>query len=240
MDIEGKVVVITGASSGIGAALARLVHQRGGIPVLAARREDRIEALAVELDGALAVPTDVCDDAQLQALLDATLERHGRIDVLVNNAGQGMSAKVEDMPLDDLRKIIEVNLIYPAVAIRLVAPIMRKQGGGTILNVSSGTSRVPFAIPGYAAYASAKSGLNKLTETARAELAADGITVSVILPFITDTEFHDVQIKVGDAQRPAVPIEPHTAEYAAEKMLELIASGDAELLLAPDSVEPPA
>lgn len=235
MEIKDKVVVITGASAGIGAALARLVFARGGLPVLAARRADRIEALADELGGALAVATDVTDYSQLQKLLDATVERHGRIDVLVNNAGQGMIAKIEDMPLEDLRGIIELNLVSPAVAMRLVTPIMRSQGGGTIVNVSSGSTLVPFPLPGYAAYVAAKSGLNKLTASAREELRPDGITVSLILPFVTESEFHDVQIKVGEVPPSAGDLPADTAEDVAEKVLELIASGEAEMQLVPEA-----
>jgi short-subunit dehydrogenase len=240
MKIQEKVVVITGASSGIGQALARAVHARGGIPVIAARRADRLSALSEELDGALAVQTDVTDTAQLQALVDKTLERHGRIDVWVNNAGQGIVMPVAEMSTEDLRKITDVNLIAPTVAMRLVHPIMKEQGEGTIINVSSATTRTPMVIPGYAAYVGAKAAINKISETARTEMASDGITVSLVLPFITETEFHDVQIKQDDTRAGRPPgIKADTAETVAEKMVELIESGEPEVALIPDAFKTP-
>lgn len=240
MELEEKVVVITGASSGIGEALAREVYACGGVPVIAARRADRLEALSKDLGGALAVETDVTDLNQLQRLIDKTMEKHGRIDVLVNNAGQGIVAPVADLTVESLRQITDVNLIAPTVAMRLVAPIMKQQGAGTIINVSSGTTRMPGTIPGYAAYVGAKSAINKISETARNELASDGITVSLILPFITETEFHQVQIKEGAnaGSGPPPGLKGDTSEYVAKKMIELIESGEPEIALLPDSLKP--
>src|ERR1700712_5658923 len=125
MDISDKVVVITGASSGIGESLAREVYARGGVPVIAARRADRLETLSKEIGDALAVQTDVTDTEQLQALVDKTMAKHGRIDVLVNNAGQGVLTPVAGLTEKTLRQITDVNLVAPTVAMRLVHPIMK-------------------------------------------------------------------------------------------------------------------
>jgi short-subunit dehydrogenase len=241
MEIREQVVVITGASSGIGEALAREVYARGGVPVIAARRADRLEALSKDLGGALAVQTDVTDVDQLAALIDQTMEKHGRIDVLVNNAGQGISAPVADLSVESLRQITDVNLIAPTVAMRLVHPIMKKQGAGTIINVSSELTRLPMMIPGYAAYVGAKSAINKISETARTEMAKDGIMVSLILPFITQSEFDQAQIREGESSDGPPPgMQGDTSEHVAEKMIELIESGEPEISLLPDSLRPPS
>src|SRR5664280_1892447 len=113
MELDGAVVIVTGASSGIGAATARLAAARGANVVLAARRVARITELAEELPGALAVPTDLRDPAQIVRLVDTTLDWFGRVDILVNNAGQGLHVPLEQVRLDDLRAISELNFYAP-------------------------------------------------------------------------------------------------------------------------------
>jgi NADP-dependent 3-hydroxy acid dehydrogenase YdfG len=109
VELADKVVIVTGGSSGIGAATARRAAEEGAKVVLAARRTDRIEALAAELPGALAVTTDIRDPEQVRALVQVTLDRHGRVDVLVNNAGRGLHVPLEEVRLQDLQAIIELN-----------------------------------------------------------------------------------------------------------------------------------
>jgi NAD(P)-dependent dehydrogenase (short-subunit alcohol dehydrogenase family) len=188
MELDGAVVIVTGASSGIGAATARLAAGRGATVVLAARRVERIQSLVNELPGALAVPTDLRDPAQIVRLVDTTLHRFGRVDVLVNNAGQGLHVPLEQVRLDDLQAITELNVYAPLLAMQAVIPPMRRQGGGAIVNVSSMTSRM--VLPGAGAYSATKSALNMLSQVARRELAPDGIVVSLVYPSVTDTEFH--------------------------------------------------
>src|SRR5450759_430952 len=173
MEIDGAVVIVTGASSGIGAATARLAAGRGAKVVLAARRVDRIKDLADDLPDALAVPTDLRDPAQIVSLVDATLDRFGCVNVLVNNAGQGLHVPIEQVRLDDLRAITELNVYGPLLAMQAVIPPMRRQGGGVIVNVSSMTSRM--VLPGVGGYSATKSALNMLSQVARRELASDGI-----------------------------------------------------------------
>src|ERR1039458_5300077 len=122
MKIDRSVVIVTGASSGIGAATARLLAGRGARVVLAARRADRLEALAAELPGALAVTTDVTDPAQLGHLVERCQDVHGRVDVLVNNAGQGLHVPILELSADDLRAVFELNAIAPLVAMQAVVP----------------------------------------------------------------------------------------------------------------------
>jgi len=156
--LDGKVVLITGASSGIGEATARLVAEQGALPVLTARRTDRLEALATELGGALAIPADVRVPEQVHRLVEMTMERLGRVDVLINNAGQGLHLPLEKVSLEDLVAVTELNFYAPLVAMQAIVPIMRDGGGGAIVNVSSGSSRT--VLPGVGAYAATKAALN--------------------------------------------------------------------------------
>jgi NADP-dependent 3-hydroxy acid dehydrogenase YdfG len=231
MNLEGAVVIVTGASSGIGAATARLAAARGAKVVLAARRSDRIAALAAELPNSLAVGTDMRDPAQIARLVEATLGRYGRVDVLVNNAGQGLHVPLEDIRLDDFRAVVELNVYAPLLAMQAVIPSMRKQGGGAIVNVSSVTSRM--ALPGIGGYAATKAALNMLSQVARRELAGDGIAVSTVYPSVTATEFHQ-SLRAGGRIGGGWGPEPHPAEKVAEAIVGLIESGDEEALLTQD------
>jgi short-subunit dehydrogenase len=229
MDIAGAVVIVTGASSGIGAATARLAAERGARVVLAARRADRIDQLAAELPDALAVRTDLRDPAQIVRLVGAALERFGRVDVLVNNAGQGLHVPVEQLQLDDLRSVTELNFYAPLLAMQAVIPAMRRQGGGSIVNVSSMTSRM--VLPGVGGYSATKSALNLLSQVARRELEPDGIVVSVVYPAVTATEFHQSLAAGGRVGGGSWSVKPHSAEYVAEAILGVIESGAEEVLL---------
>ena len=231
MELTEKVVLITGASSGIGEATARRLDGEGARLVLAARRTNRIQALAQELDEAIAVTTDMRDPAQVRALVAAAIDGFGGVDVLVNNAGQGLHVPVMDIALDDLVAVTELNFYAPLVAMQAVVPVMRERGGGSIVNVSSGTTLM---VPtGTAGYASTKAALNMLSRTARAELADDGIAVSVVYPFVTATEFHDT-LRAGEGPRGRPGFEPHPPELVAEAIVRLIASGEEEAVLVPE------
>src|SRR5664280_2683176 len=129
LDVTGSTVIVTGASSGIGAATARLLHKAGAHPVLAARRADRLAVLSEELDGALAVPTDVTDPTAVRRLVETTLDRHGRIDGLVNNAGVSLHSPLDRLDLDEFaRRELEAD----GIAVSLVLPSITATefGGG--------------------------------------------------------------------------------------------------------------
>jgi NAD(P)-dependent dehydrogenase (short-subunit alcohol dehydrogenase family) len=232
MDLTGKVVLITGASSGIGAATARAAADAGARVVLAARRTERINALAGDLPRALAVTCDVTDPGQVRAAVSAGVDHFGRLDALVNNAGQGLHLPLEDVDPDDFRAVLELNVIAPLVAMQAVLPVMRAQKGGAIVNVSSATTQL--VLPGLGAYAAGKAALNQLSATARTELAADGITVSTVLPFVTATEFHQT-LRAG-AIVPAGDFPVHSAERVAAAILDLIRTGQAETSLLPPGI----
>jgi NAD(P)-dependent dehydrogenase (short-subunit alcohol dehydrogenase family) len=232
MDLTDKVVLITGASSGIGAATARAAADAGARVVLAARRTERINALAGDLPHALAVTCDVTDPGQVRAAVSAGVDHFGRLDVLVNNAGQGLHLPLEDVDPDDFRAVLELNVIAPLVAMQAVLPVMRAQKGGAIVNVSSATTQL--VLPGLGAYAAGKAALNQLSATARTELAADGITVSTVLPFVTATEFHQTLRAGAIVSAGDFPV--HTAEQVAAAILDLIRTGQAETSLLPPGI----
>jgi NAD(P)-dependent dehydrogenase (short-subunit alcohol dehydrogenase family) len=232
MKLDGAVVIVTGASSGIGAATARLAAAHGAKVVLAARRSDRIAELAGQLPDAFAVQTDLRDPEQIRRLVDSAVVRFGRVDVLVNNAGQGLHVPLEQVRLEDLRSVTELNFYAPLLAMQAVIPIMRKQGGGAIVNVSSMTSRM--VLPGVGGYSATKSGLNMLSAVARRELAGDGIVVSTVYPAVTATEFHQSLAAGGRVGGGWGGPPPHSPEMVAEVILSLIESGEEEAQLTQD------
>ena len=222
IDLAGKSVIVTGASSGIGEAAARRLHAAGAYPVLAARRADRLAALSKELDGALAVPTDVTDQAQVRDLAAAALDRHGRIDGLVNNAGAGMEGALDRVDPAEFDRILRLNVRSLLTMTQAVLPAMREQGFGRIVNISSGTTRRTAV--GAGAYASTKSAVNMLTAVLRQELAADGIAVSLLLPSITATEFGGGRFTLGASPRPGMVA--HSPDYVAGVVLRLLRTGE--------------
>jgi short-subunit dehydrogenase len=228
-ELTDKVVIVTGASSGIGAAVARLAAREGARLVLAARRTQRLQTLAAELPCAVAVTADLRDPAEVRGVVDAAVDRFGRVDVLVNNAGQGLHVPVEEVRLDDLRAVVELNLYAPLLAMQAVLPVMRAQGGGAIVNIGSNTTKM--VLPRVGAYSATKCALNQLSATARAEWAADGIAVSLVHPPVTATEFHQ-SLRAG-SMRGAGHIVPVSAEVVAEAVLEAVRTGAAEIVVAP-------
>jgi NADP-dependent 3-hydroxy acid dehydrogenase YdfG len=189
MEIRGAVVIITGASEGLGAATARLCASRGAQVALAARSVDTLDRLSAELSGAVAIPTDIRDPADIRRMVAVVQRRYGRIDLLINNAGQGMVGPLEHTAVEQYRSLMDLNLYGPLLAMQAVIPIMRAQGGGMILNVSSPLARLPVYLPGPGAYGSTKAALSYIMLTARAELAADNIRVGVIYPGVMATDF---------------------------------------------------
>lgn len=189
---EKPVILITGASSGIGEATARLFGAKGYRVVLAARRLDRLEALKEEIEAAggpaLAVETDVSSSASIQALVDKSLATFGQIDILFNNAGFGRTKWLEELdPETDIAAQIQVNLTGVIQATRAVLPHMISRKSGHIINMGSQAAFV--GTPTYTVYAATKFGLRGFSEALRREVGVWGIKVSVIYPGNVSTEF---------------------------------------------------
>ena len=191
MDIKGKVVIITGASMGIGLSTARLFGAGGAKVVLVARSSQRLKELAEELQNqgceAAALTVDMCDPEAVHQMVGQVFAQFGRIDILINNAGQACAGMVADVAPADFQKIINLNIFGPLYAIQSVVPKMRQNGGGVIINISSMVSKM--AIPGLGTYAATKSALNMLSDTARGELAPENIRVITVYPRLTSTDF---------------------------------------------------
>ncbi|GAA3408737.1 SDR family NAD(P)-dependent oxidoreductase [Paenibacillus hodogayensis] len=188
---NGRVVAITGASSGIGAITAERIAERGGTVLLMARSKRKLDELAVRLKGAaFAYELDVCSDDSVQAVFKKACERHGRIDVLINNAGFGKFTTFEETPLADFDKMMDVNYMGIVRCTQAVLPAMRKAGQGHIVNIASLAGKIGTAKS--TGYAATKHAVLGLTNSLRQELHGSGITVTAINPGPVDTPFFDL------------------------------------------------
>jgi NADP-dependent 3-hydroxy acid dehydrogenase YdfG len=189
-NIEGKVVVITGASSGLGEATARHLAAQGASVVLGARRLERLQSLADELNNqggkALAVETDVTDPDQVQRLVDEAVQTYGRVDVIINNAGLMPHSPLERRKIDDWNRTIDVNIKGVLYGIAAVMPYMQEQKSGHIINVSSVAGHKVRA--GGVVYAATKHAVRVISEGLRQEVKPYNIRTTVISPGAVDTE----------------------------------------------------
>ena len=189
-NIEGKVVVITGASSGLGEATARLLSAQGATVVLGARRVDRIKALADQLTGAggkaFAIATDVTDFNQVKRLVARAVKTYGRIDVMLNNAGLMPHSPLERLKIDDWNRTIDVNIKGVLYGIAAALPHMKEKKSGQIINVSSVAGHK--VSPGGAVYAATKHAVRVISEGLRQEVKPYNIRTTVISPGAVATE----------------------------------------------------
>jgi NADP-dependent 3-hydroxy acid dehydrogenase YdfG len=188
--IQDKVVVITGASSGLGESTARLLSAQGATVVLGARRADRLRSLAEALTWrggkAIAITTDVTDRAQVEALVEEAVKTNGRVDVMLNNAGLMPQAPLERLKVDEWDRMIDVNIKGVLYGIAAALPFMQKQKSGHFINVSSVAGhRVG---PGFAVYAATKYAVRALSEGLRQEVKPYNIRTTVISPGAVATE----------------------------------------------------
>ncbi|MEE4152632.1 MAG: SDR family NAD(P)-dependent oxidoreductase [Erythrobacter sp.] len=238
-NLGGKVALVTGASSGIGEATARLLAERGASVVLAARREEALAALAEEIarSGGKAsfIRTDVSDAGEVEAMVAYAVEQHGRLDIAVNNAGIGAEVyPVVDTPDEWWDRVLTVNLRGNFLCLKHEARAMLAGGkGGAIVNVGSVNSFL--GCPGAAAYCASKAGQVGLTTSASAELAEQGIRVNLVCPGVTDTPLHhEIKGNLGAEAFEAVRAGIHQRRFGepAEiaRAIAFLASDDASFI----------
>jgi clavulanate-9-aldehyde reducatase len=227
-DLSGRVVAVTGASSGIGEATALASARAGAAVSLAARRTERIEALAkrIEEEGgrALATTADVGEEEQARAFVERTVAELGRIDVLVNNAGVMLLGPIAGAPTEEWRRMVHVNVFGVLYCTHAALPAMKEQGSGHIVTVSSVAGR--FARPGSGVYNLTKFGVGAFSEALRQEVALEGIRVTLIEPGFVATELqgHN-RPEIQEAIRNIVNNEdPLRAEDIADGIIYAIAS----------------
>lgn len=207
MQLDGKRVLITGASSGIGAALALALGGRGARLVLAARGKSRLQGTAAvvalqypALTPPIVAPCDVSDQDGVRSLCATAVEHHGGLDVLINNAGISVYGLAEYGSAADFEQVMAVNFYGPLYATLEAIPLMRRQGGGLIVNVASVAAL--HGVPYLAAYSASKAALAALAQSLRAELHQGGIRLLTVYPGYTRTPLFDREKKLGGARRP--------------------------------------
>jgi 3-oxoacyl-[acyl-carrier protein] reductase len=205
LDFSGRVAIVTGAARGLGRAAAARLYELGAAVGVNVRDGARAEEVVGSLgERALALPGDVTAPNAAQLIVERTLERFGRIDILVNNAALARSTRFPDLGVDEWRSTIDVNLTAPFVLTKAVLPTMRGQKYGRVINISSSAGRMVSTL-GSAAYTASKAGLLGLTRASAKELGKFGITVNAICPGMIDTEL--------------------THEHASNELLERLAAG---------------
>ena len=189
-DLKGRVAVVTGGNGGIGLGMARGMAAAGAAIVVAGRNREKSARAVTELEGlgaqAVAIEVDVADEASVNALILASAERWGRLDVLVNNAGTNIRKQPQDLTLDEWRRVLDTNLTSAFLASRAAYPTMKAQGGGKIINIGSMMSI--FGASFASAYAASKGGMVQFTKALATAWARDNIQVNAVLPGWIDTE----------------------------------------------------
>jgi len=233
MRLAGKVVVVTGASMGIGEAIARIFAQEGASVVSLSRDAARAEAARARLgfpDRTAAFSCDVRHSEEIDRVLALTLHHFHRVDVWVNNAGHGLRDSVAQVDMAAFREMFETNFFGAVLAMKAVIPIMRQQGGGTIINMSSVAGHIP--LPFHATYSATKFALDAIGKGAGVELKKDGIRVLTVSPGYVRTEFSEHAIQGKDLRQ----VRPDgargvTAERVARATLDGYLKGKQEVIV---------
>ena len=231
--MKDKVAIVTGASSGIGEAVARLLTKSGAEVALVARSKTKLEKLSRELPGSFVVVCDMTDPLAIKKMVKKVVEHYKKIDILINNAGRGYDASVEDTNIKTFNELFNLDLIGPLVAMQEVIPFMKKNKKSSVINISSGTALM--ALPNMAAYSGLKRALAGISLTAREELKHNNISVGVVYPFITATDFEKNTIKEGkgtewseDGGNSEIPA-ADSPEFIAEKIVKGIETEESEI-----------
>jgi short-subunit dehydrogenase len=202
MELSGKVVVVTGASMGIGEAIAKIFADDGASVIMLSRDAGRVEAARGRVgngERTLAMACDVRHREDVDRVIGPTMHHFKRIDVWVNNAGHGLLDSVAQMDMAACREMFETNLFGAVGAMQAVIPVMRQQGGGTIINISSVAGHIP--IPFHGAYSATKFALNAMSNAARVELKKDGIHVLTVCPGYVRTAFSENAVRRNELKR---------------------------------------
>lgn len=227
MQIRDRVFIVTGASSGIGLATAIALADRGAKVALLARSTDALRELAGKLPGSLPLTVDMTQFERVREAVRTVHAHFGRLDGLVNNAGRSYAASIEEIEPEIFDEIFHLNVLGPIVAMQAVIPLMRAAGGGSIVNVNSGTAFM--TIPDYSVYSSSKRALLGFSLTARMELAKDQIVVSEIYPAVTATNFGQNRMGNPAGGGPSSNYAAgDTAEFVAGLVLQAIEEGGAQ------------
>lgn len=236
MRLDRSRVIVTGASSGIGEAMAHAFAKRGAVLTLAARRHERLEEVAREVakrfpnaPAPTPVRCDVSSAGDVSTLVGGTVERLGGVDILVNNAGISVFGDEARTTIDDYRRLMDVNFYGALLCMREALPFMRRHENGLIVNVS--TVAAIHGVPYLAAYGASKAALGALSESLRAELHGTGVGVMIVYPGYTDTEIYESEKKVGGARRPAGQYAP--ASTVAEATARAIERGGRDVIMTP-------
>jgi short-subunit dehydrogenase len=231
-----KTVIITGASSGIGATTARRLARDGYCLTLAARRQDELERVAREVESsggqALVAPTDVRDRTAIQLMVQSTLDRWGRVDVLVNNAGLGYEGHVLHLDPEKVREQVAVNVIAVIECAQAVLPAMMRQSSGHIINVASIAGLV--GLPGSSIYCATKFAVNGFSDALRREVSRHGIHVTALCPGFVATNFSPRLRRIAEG-RPDVQRLPGVMRpgYVADRIADLIRHPRRRLIIPP-------
>lgn len=232
MNLNTKVVLITGASCGIGEAAARAFANEGAKIILAARSKDKLTQIASQITNTdtLIFPIDITCYEQVQSMIAQVHSVFGKIDILVNNAGVGMSERIELMSLENFRKLLEINVIAPIMLIQAVLPVMRKAGNGKIINISSMiTSTISNGSGGYRA---SKLALNAISDATRHELKNSNIRVVTIFPGATATDFYNHRIGTDSLNNETTQrVSGRSPEFVAQKIIEAAKKNNPEVFM---------
>ncbi|MFY9803665.1 MAG: SDR family oxidoreductase [Candidatus Acidiferrales bacterium] len=227
MEIKDRVFIVTGASSGIGLATAIALSDRGAKVALLARSTAALEELAQKLLGSFPFTVDMTQFTRVREAVGAVHQHYGRIDGLINNAGRSYAAAIEEIEPALFDEIFHLNVLAPIIAMQAVLPVMRSQGGGSIVNINSGTAFM--TVPDYSVYSASKRALLGFSLTARGELEKDRIVVSEIYPFITATNFGKNRMGEPAGGGPAANYaEGDKPEFVAGLVLKAIEEGQAQ------------
>jgi uncharacterized protein len=233
MKLQGKVAVITGASMGIGEAMAQLFLNEGAKVVLCSRDLARTQAAQARIgggDNALSIACDVSKRDQVDALVQAALARFGRIDIWINNAGFGLNDTLAALDMAQLRQLFDTNFFGAIECMQAVIPVMRKQGGGDIVNISSVSGHI--AMPYMSAYAASKFAMNAAGMAARMELKRHNINVLTVSPGYIATDFANNMMKGRHAQRVGGSVKyAVTADVVAEATLRGVLKRKREVIV---------